>query len=46
MHKTAVRPALLYVALRKTQEAGLEVADTNMLRFSLCRTRMDKIKNE
>ncbi|KAF7651992.1 hypothetical protein LDENG_00102870 [Lucifuga dentata] len=39
VYKTVVRPAMLYgletVALRKRQEAELEVAETKMLRFSL-----------
>ena len=34
------------VALTKRQEAEMEVAELNMLRFSLRVTRMDKIKNE
>ncbi|KAF7651093.1 hypothetical protein LDENG_00116160 [Lucifuga dentata] len=34
------------VALRKRQEAELEVAETKMLRFSLGVTRMDRIRNE
>ena len=48
--KVAVRPAMLYgleaVALTKRQEAEMEVAELNMLRFSLGVTRMDKIRNE
>ncbi|KAF7655893.1 hypothetical protein LDENG_00048720, partial [Lucifuga dentata] len=50
VYKTVVRPAMLYgletVALRKRQEAELEVAETKMLRFSLGVTRMDRIRNE
>ena len=34
------------VALRKRQEAELEVAEIQMLRFSLRVMRMDRIKNE
>ena len=34
------------VALTKRQEAEMEVAELNMLRFSLRVTRMDKIRNE
>ncbi|KAF7643594.1 hypothetical protein LDENG_00236740, partial [Lucifuga dentata] len=49
VYKTVVRPAMLYgletVALRKRQEAELEVAETKMLRFSLGVTRMDRIRN-
>ncbi|WP_139267332.1 reverse transcriptase domain-containing protein, partial [Escherichia coli] len=48
--KTVVRPAMLSgletVALRKRQEAELEVAELKMLRFSLGVTRMDRIRNE
>ena len=33
------------VALTKRQEAEMEVAELNMLRFSLGVTRMDKIRN-
>ncbi|MGL4877156.1 hypothetical protein, partial [Paraclostridium dentum] len=48
--KTVVRPAMLYsletVALRKRQEAELEVAELKMLRFSLGGTRLDRIRNE
>ena len=50
VYKVAVRPAMLYgletVALAKRQEAEMEVAELNMLRFSLGVTRMDKIRNE
>ena len=50
VYKVAVRPALLYygletVALTKRQEAEMEVADLNMIQFSLGVTRMDKIMN-
>lgn len=33
------------VAVRKIQEAELEVAEVNVLRFSLGVVRMDRIKN-
>ncbi|KAF3704702.1 hypothetical protein EXN66_Car020392 [Channa argus] len=48
--KTVVRPEMLFsletVALKKRQEAELEVAELKMLRFSLGVTRMDRIRNE
>ncbi|XP_058483140.1 uncharacterized protein LOC131458247 [Solea solea] len=50
IYKTVVRPAMMYglqtVALRKRQEAELEVAEMKMLRFSLGVTKMDRIRNE
>ena len=50
VYRTVVRPAKLYgletVALKKRQEAELEVAELKMLRFSLGVTRMDRIKHE
>ena len=50
IYKKVVRPAMLYgletVALTKSQEAELEVAELKMLRFALGVTRMDKIRNE
>ena len=50
VYKVAVRPAMLYgldtVALVKRQEAGMEVAELKMLRFSLGVTTMDRIRNE
>ena len=50
VYKTVVRPAMLYglktVALRKGQEAEMEIAELKMLRFSLGVTRMDRIRNE
>ncbi|MCJ8744040.1 hypothetical protein PDJAM_G00101730 [Pangasius djambal] len=50
VYKTVVRAAMLYgletVALRKRQEAELEVAELKMLRFSLGVTRLDRIRNE
>ena len=45
-----VRPAMLHgletVALKKRQEAEMEVAELKMLRFSFGVTRMEKIRNE
>ncbi|KAK3510549.1 hypothetical protein QTP70_009883 [Hemibagrus guttatus] len=50
VYRTVVRPAMLYgletVSLRKRQESELEVAELNMLRFSLGVTRLDRIRNE
>ena len=50
MYETVVGPAMLYgletVALRKRQEAELEVAEVKMLTFSLGVMRMDWIRNE
>ncbi|MCJ8736381.1 hypothetical protein PDJAM_G00257710 [Pangasius djambal] len=50
VYETVVRPAMLYgletVALRKRQESELEVAELEMLRFSLGVTRLDRIRNE
>jgi len=50
IYKVVVRPAMLYgletVALRKKDEAELEVAELKMLRYSLGVTRMDKIRNQ
>ena len=50
VYKVAARPAMLYgletVALTKRHEAEMEVAELNMLRFSLGVTRMNKIRNE
>ena len=50
VYAVAVTPAMLYglemVALTKRQEAGMEVAELKMLRFSLGVTRMDKIRND
>ncbi|KAK2922282.1 hypothetical protein Q8A73_001767 [Channa argus] len=50
MFKMVVRPEMLFgletVALKKRQEAELEVAELKMLRFSLGVTRMDRIRNE
>ena len=49
-YKVAVRPAMLYgletVAPTKRQEAEMDVAELNMLRFPLGVTRMNKIRNE
>ncbi|XP_061605912.1 uncharacterized protein LOC133466337 isoform X1 [Phyllopteryx taeniolatus] len=48
--KTVVRPAMMYgletVALKRQQEAELEVAEMKMLRFALGVTRLEKIRNE
>ena len=50
IYKMVMRPAMLYgletVALTKSQEAELEVAELKMLRFVLGVTRMDRIRNE
>ncbi|KAF3697472.1 hypothetical protein EXN66_Car013152 [Channa argus] len=50
MLKTVVRPEMLFgletVALKKRQEAELDVAELKMLRFSMGGTRMDRIRNE
>ncbi|MCJ8742856.1 hypothetical protein PDJAM_G00086950 [Pangasius djambal] len=50
VYETVERAAMLYgletVALRKRQEAELEVAELKMLRFSLGLTRLDRIRNE
>ncbi|KAK3509768.1 hypothetical protein QTP70_009101 [Hemibagrus guttatus] len=50
VYRTVVRPAMLYgletVSLRKRQESELEVAELQMLRFSLGVTRLDRIRNE
>ncbi|KAK3511407.1 hypothetical protein QTP70_007333 [Hemibagrus guttatus] len=50
VYRTVVRPAMLYgletVSLRKRQESELEVAELEMLRFSLGVTRLDRIRNE
>ena len=50
VYRMAVRPAMLYgletVALTKRQEAEMEVAELNMLLFSLGVTGMDTIRNE
>ena len=49
VYKVAVRPPVLYgletVALTKRQEAEMEVAQLEMLRFSLGVTRMDTTRN-
>ena len=46
VYKTVVRPVMLYVletgGLMKRQEAELELAEVEMLRFSLVVTRMDQ----
>ena len=50
MFKTMVRPAMLYgmeaVAVTKAQEKKMEVAEMRMLRFSVGKTRMDRVRNE
>ena len=50
VYKVTVRRAMLYgletVALTKRQEAEMEVAELNMLRFPLEVTRMGNIRNE
>ena len=50
VYRVAVRPAMLYgletVAMTKRQEAEMEVAELEMLQFSLGVTRMDIIRNE
>ena len=50
VYNVAMTPAMLYglltVALKKRQEADMEVAELKMLRFSLGVTIMDKIRNE
>ena len=49
VNKVTVRPAMLSgletVALTKRQEAGMEMTELKMLRFSLGVTRMDNIRN-
>ena len=50
LYNVAMTPAMLYglltVALKKRQEAEMEVAELKKLRFSLGVTIMDKIRNE
>ena len=50
LYKVMVRPAMLYgieaLAVTKRQESKMEVAEMKMLRFSLGKTRIDKIRNE
>ncbi|XP_047492005.1 uncharacterized protein LOC125041211 [Penaeus chinensis] len=47
--KTMVRPVMLYgmeaVAVTKGQERKMEVAEMRMLRFSLGKTRLDRVRN-
>ena len=49
VYRTVVRPATTYgletAGLRKRQEAGMEVVELRMLRFSLGVTRKDRIEN-
>ena len=50
LYKVMVRPAMLYgmeaVAVTKAQERKMEVAEMKMLRFSIGKTRLDRIRNE
>ena len=50
MFKTMFRPAMLYgmeaVAVTKAQEKKMEVAEMRMLRFSVGKTRMDRVRND
>ena len=50
VYKRVVRPTMLFglemVALIKKQETELEVAELNMLGFSLGGSRMDRIRNK
>lgn len=50
VYKKVVRPAMLYsletVALRKKQEAKMEVAELKILRFSLKVTKINRIQNK
>ena len=50
LYKTMVRPVMLYgmeaVAVTGGQERKMEAAEMKMLRFSLGKTRLDKVKNE
>ena len=50
MFKTMVRPAMLYsmeaAAVTKAQEKKMEVAEMRMLRFSVGKTRMDRVRND
>ena len=49
MYKTMIRPAMLYgmetVAVTKGLERKIEVPEMKMLRFSLRKTRLDRIEN-
>ncbi|XP_047475994.1 uncharacterized protein LOC125029859 [Penaeus chinensis] len=49
LFKTMVRPAMLYgmeaVAVTKGQERKMEAAEMRMLRFSLGKTRLDRVRN-
>ena len=48
--KSVVRPAMIYGSetwqIKKAQEKRLEVAEMRMLRWTMGKTRMDKIRNE
>ena len=50
MYKTMVRPAMMYgmeaKAVTGGQERKMEVAEMKMLRFSLGKTRLDRVRNE
>ena len=50
LYKTMVRPVMLYgleaVAVTGGQERKMEAAEMKMFRFSLGKTRLDKVKNE
>ena len=50
MYKTIVQPAMLYgmeaVAMTKSQERKMEVAEMKMLRFPLGVTRVNRLRNE
>ena len=50
LYKVMVRPAMLYgmeaVAVTKAQERKMEVAEMKMLRLSIGKTRLDRIRNE
>ena len=45
-----IRPAMLYgmeaVAVTKAQEKKMEVVEMRMLRFSMGKTRMDRVRND
>lgn len=50
VYKTVMRPAMLnqfeLVALKKRQEAEVEVAELRMLKFALGMNRLGRIRNE
>ena len=48
VYRMVVRPSMMYgleMLVGRRQEAELQVAELNMLRFSLGVTRMDRIRN-